>query len=265
MKIGFIGAGNMASAIIGGVIGSGLIPPCDIYAYDILGEKLNSLAQKTKINPCVSEEEAINNCGAVVLAVKPNVFHELLPRLGKSFEKNGSLIISIAAGKNIDFIGGLLGYEAKIARIMPNINATVGEAISAYCVNGLVSEKETEFIDAFCRSFGRSISLPEDKFPIFGVLGGCAPAYAYMFIDSLARAGVKNGMSKQEALEIAAQTVLGSAKQILESGLHPWELIDRVCSPGGTTIEGITALQEKGFESAVQRAVDASFEKDKRL
>lgn len=265
MKIGFIGAGNMATAIIRGVINSQLIRPEDIYAFDICKEKLSILASELKINACESAECVADSSDAVVLAVKPNVFPTLLPQMADSLKNNNSLIISIAAGKTIDYIANLLAFDAKIVRIMPNINATVGEAMSAYCCNGFVSETEKEFVDSFCSSFGKATNLSEEQFPIFGVIAGCAPAFAYMFIDSLARAAVKNGMPKKTALEIAAQTVLGSAKQIAESDLHPWELVDRVCSPGGTTIEGVVALQANAFESAVQKAVDASFEKDKKL
>ena len=102
-------------------------------------------------------------------------------------------------------------------------------------------------------------------FSVFGAIAGCAPAFSYMYIDSLARAAVKNGMDKKTALTVAAQTVLGSAEMILESDAHPWELVDRVCSPGGTTIEGVTSLQKDGFESAVQNAVDRAIEKDSKL
>lgn len=265
MKIGFIGAGNMASAIIKGVINSQLIAPQNIYAFDICQDKLCALSENLKINACENESAVIDNSDIVVLAVKPNVFQTLLPKIGDSLNKNNSLIVSIAAGKTIGFIESLLNFDAKIVRIMPNINATVGEAMSAYCSNSLVSEDDMKFIAEFCSSFGKAVSLPETQFPIFGVIAGCAPAFSYMFIDSLARAAVKNGMQKKTALEIAAQTVLGSAKQIAESDVHPWELVDRVCSPGGTTIEGVASLQENEFESSVQKAVDASFEKDKRL
>lgn len=265
MKIGFIGAGNMATAIIKGVINSKLLNCNEINAFDICSDKVNELAEELKINICGSVDDLINISDAIVLAVKPNVFPSLLNDIKQLLKNKNSLIISIAAGKTIEFISQQLGYNAKIIRIMPNINATVGEAMSAYCCNELVSSKEICFAESFCASFGKAISLPESQFPIFGVIAGCAPAFSYMFIDSLARAAVKNGMAKSTALEIATQTVLGSAKQIAQSNLHPWELVDRVCSPGGTTIEGVNALQADSFEATIQKAVDASFEKDKKL
>lgn len=148
---------------------------------------------------------------------------------------------------------------------MPNINAKVGAAMSALCANQQVTQAQKELVARLFCAVGQVKELDESFFPLFGVIAGSAPAFAYLFIDSLARAAVKNGMQKQAALEIAAQTVLGSAKLILESGEHPWVLIDQVCSPGGTTIEGIAALQETGFETGIRKAVDAALEKDRKL
>lgn len=148
---------------------------------------------------------------------------------------------------------------------MPNINATVGEAMTAYCTNGRPDEQQVKTVERLCSSFGKIIALDEKYFPIFGVLAGAAPAFSYLFIDELARAAVKLGMNKKQALEIAAQTVLGSAKLVAESDEHPFELIDKVCSPGGITIEGVTALQEFGFSNAITQAVRKAYEKDSKL
>ena len=175
------------------------------------------------------------------------------------------LVISIAAGKPLSFYEEYLGNDARIVRVMPNINAVVGEAISAFCAGSTVSDDDKDFVRKLLSSFGKAIELAEDKFSIYSAIGGCSPAFAYMFIDSMARAAVKNGMSKSDALMVSAQAVLGSAKMVLESGVHPWELIDRVCSPGGTTIEGVRALENSAFPAAVEKAVDSSFEKDQKL
>lgn len=137
--------------------------------------------------------------------------------------------------------------------------------MSAYCKNNIVTAEQEEFVNRVFSACGKIVYVEEEQFPIFSAIAGCSPAFAYLYIDSLARAGVKHGMNKKTALEIAAQTVLGSAKLILESGEHPWELIDQVCSPGGTTIEGVLSLQENGFETEITKAVDASFNKDKRM
>jgi pyrroline-5-carboxylate reductase len=141
----------------------------------------------------------------------------------------------------------------------------VGEAISAYTTNEHATNEDKQICEKIFGSVGKILYLDESQFALFGVLGGCTPAFSYMFIDALARAGVKNGMKKDVALGIVSQAVLGSAKMILESDEHPWELVDKVCSPGGTTIEGVTSLQSDRLEATVQKAVDKALEKDAKL
>ena len=211
MKVGFIGCGNMATAIINGITSNNAINGEDVYAFDIYAPATEKLKKSLNINVCNCEKDVVSSSDIIFLAVKPNIQASVLNTIDG--EIGDKLLISIAAGKTIDFIESNLKCKAKI----------------------------------------------------FGVIGGCGPAFAYMFIDAMARAGVKNGMKKSDALMIAAQTVLGSAKMILESDEHPWQLIDNVCSPGGTTIEGVTSLQADGFEAAVHNAVDKALDKDKKL
>lgn len=263
MKIGFIGCGNMASAIINGIIDNKAVNSSDVYAYDIYEPAVNKAVESKQINACKSEIEVVKSSDIILLAVKPNVQASVLNTIDG--EVGDKLLISIAAGKTIEFIESNLKCKAKIVRVMPNINAKVGEAISAYCFNELVNDDDKANVELLLNAIGKVLCLDESFFPLFGVIGGCGPAFAYMFIDAMARAGVKNGMKKSDALKISAQTVLGSAKMILESGEHPWQLIDNVCSPGGTTIEGVTSLQADGFEAAVHNAVDKALDKDKKL
>lgn len=263
--IGFIGSGNMASAIIRGLVSSGKYEGRDIAVFDICLEKAKDLANELSLCLLKSEKEIAQSCEAVVLAVKPDAFPALLEKIGEDLKEKDPLVISIAAGKTTQFIASLLPYTPRLIRIMPNINARAQAAISAFCGNERASAQDKSFASDFCGGFGRGIEIEEKKFSIYSAIGGCSPAFAFMFIDSLARAAVKNGMTKAEALEAAAQAVLGSAKLILESGEHPWALVDAVCSPGGTTIEGVCTLQEMGFEAAVEKAVEASFNKDKRI
>ncbi len=263
MKIGFIGCGNMASAIINGIIDNNAVNSSDVYAYDIYEPAVNKAVESKQINACKSEIEVVKSSDVILLAVKPNVQASVLNTIDG--EVGDKLLISIAAGKTIEFIESNLKCKAKIVRVMPNINAKVGEAISAYCFNELVNDDDKANVELLLNAIGKVLCLDENFFPLFGVIGGCGPAFAYMFIDAMARAGVKNGMKKSDALMISAQTVLGSAKMILESGEHPWQLIDNVCSPGGTTIEGVTSLQADGFEAAVHNAVDKALDKDKKL
>ena len=263
--VGFIGCGNMASAIIKGILSSGFLDGNSIGVYDILKEKTADFAKQNGIKYFSDEKELIDSCNTVVLSVKPNVFPTLLASAGEALEKNDPLIISIAAGKTTEEIASYLPYMPRVIRIMPNINAKVCAAVSAFCGNGRASAEDKEFVRGFCDSFGKGIEIEEKLFSIYSAIGGCSPAFTYMFIDSLARGAVKNGMPKAAALEIAAQAVLGSAKMILESDTHPWQLVDAVCSPGGTTIEGVASLQNDGFEASVIKAVEASYNKDKRL
>ena len=262
MKIGFIGCGNMASAIISGIISSDVVKGGDINCYDVYAPACDDLKEKYGVNVFIDINPVCINSDVIFIAVKPNVLAEVLEGIENT---NNKLFISIAAGKSLEFIEDNMNGNAKLVRVMPNINANVQEAISAYCTNSFVTDEDIKTVELLLNSFGKCIALDESYFGIFGVIGGCAPAFAYMFIDELARAAVKNGMKKSDALEIAAQTVYGSAKMIMQSDKHPWELIDNVCSPGGTTIEGIASLKADGFEKAIDNAVDKALEKDKRL
>ncbi|MGN0447800.1 MAG: pyrroline-5-carboxylate reductase [Acutalibacteraceae bacterium] len=262
--IGFIGCGNMASAIIKGLLKKGTSSK-EIAVFDIDSEKTAIFSKENGLTLKGSAKDIAMDCDTVVLSVKPNVFPFLLPEIGESLKANDPLIISIAAGKSTEFIASLLPYEPKLVRVMPNLNATVGEAISGFCLGGKATENDKTTAKSFCEAFGQCIEIDEKLFSIYSAIGGCGPAFSFMFIDSLARAGVKNGLTKNQALKAAAQTVLGSAKLILESDSHPWELVDKVCSPGGTTIEGVVSLQKDGFEKAVMNAVEASYNKDRLL
>lgn len=263
--LGFIGTGNMASAIIKGALKSGMLKGNEIAVYDIDKQKTKKLADEYGINVFESENDIAGKCDKVVLSVKPNVFSSLLSKIDAELKENKPLLISIAAGKTTEFIRSCLSYDAKIVRVMPNINAKVGGAVSAYCGNGNATESDLAFTKNLCESFGISVNISEKLFSVYSAIGGCSPAFAYMFIDALARAAVKNGMPKATALEVASGAVLGSAKMILESDEHPWQLVDQVCSPGGTTIEGVVSLQKDSFEAAVMNAVQAAVDKDKKL
>ncbi len=265
MNIGFIGTGNLANAMIKGILNAKAVDANNIFAYDIDAAKLKDVVQQYAINSEYSAEKIAQKCDVVLLLIKPADFPALLQQLDATLKKHDPLIISAAAGNSLEYVSSLLSYKPSLVRIMTNINATIGAAMSAYCTNGRPSQAQLELVEKLCSSFGEVTPLDEKYFSMFVVLAGSAPAFAYMFIDELARAGVKIGMNKKLALQIAAQTVLGSAKYILESGDHPYELIDRVCSPGGTTIEGIAALKEFGFSNAITKAVDRAFEKDAKL
>ena len=264
-KLGFIGCGNMAAAILNGVVKSQYVNGAEICVLDTCEEKATALKDSLGVDVLISAEEVAENAQVVVLAVKPQVFPEVLPKIKDALSENNHALVSIGAGKTISYLCSFLESNTPVIRVMPNINAKVGASMSAVCKNEKVSFALLDFVKGLCESFGDVIELPESQFSIFGVIAACSPAYAFMFIDSMARGAEKNGMKREDALKISAQAVLGSAKMMLESGDSPWALINSVCSPGGTTIEGIATLQNEEFDKAVMDAVQASYDKDKRM
>ncbi|NLN81809.1 MAG: pyrroline-5-carboxylate reductase [Clostridiales bacterium] len=264
MKIGFIGAGNMGGAILRGLV-SGGFRGGDILVYDRDSARLMQLFEDCGIVISSSAEEVAKQADTVILAVKPQILPSVLPALSPILARRTPLVISIAAGKSISWIEELLGGGVPLVRVMPNIAARVGEGMAAFCANGHVTDTHKKTVRMIFEAVGQIIELDEHLFPAFTSIAGCSPAFTLMYIDSLAQAGVRYGIPKSAALKIAAQSVLGTTRLMQETGEHPRNLADQVCSPGGTTIEGVCALQEHGFEDAVISAVSASFEKDKKL
>ena len=254
MRFGFIGAGNMASAIIRGMtIGTKSYDGKDIFITSKSGTSAQRLAETCGAAAVTTAAEVVAASDVLVLAVKPQI------------AAKKPLVVSIAAGKELAYLAELLPEGTPVVRIMPNINAKIGAATSGLCANALVTAEQKAVVKEMFATIGAVIEVEESQFGIFTVLAGSAPAFAYLYMDALARAAVKAGMSKKQALEIAAATVEGSAKMVLESGEHPMSLVDQVCSPGGTTIEGVAALQANGFEATLTKAFDAVLEKDKRM
>lgn len=266
MKFGFIGAGNMVSAIVKGMtIGTGSFSGSDIYVTSKGKVSAKHLAEACDCHFCDTSAEVVAQSDVVVLGVKPHILAEILPDLLPIFAEKKPIVVSIAAGKPLEYLADFLPKGTKILRVMPNINAKIGAATSGICKNAFVTEEEMTLVTEMFQTVGSVIPIDEAYFSQFMVIGGASVAFAYLYMDALARAGVKAGLTKKQALEITAETVLGSAKMILESGEAPWPLIDQVCSPGGTTIEGVMALQAGGFEATITNAFDAVLEKDKKL
>ena len=251
MRFGFIGAGNMASAIIRGMtIGTKSYDGKDIFITSKSGTSAQRLAETCGATAVTTAAEVVAASDVLVLAVKPHILAAVLPALKEEIAAKKPLVVSIAAGKELAYLAELLPEGTPVVRIMPNINAKIGAATSGLCANALVTAEQKAVVKEMFATIGAVIE---------------APAFAYLYMDALARAAVKAGMSKKQALEIAAATVEGSAKMVLESGEHPMSLVDQVCSPGGTTIEGVAALQANGFEATLTKAFDAVLEKDKRM
>ena len=261
MKIGFIGVGNLASAIIKGVLASKTADAKDLYIYDIDSAKVCSLSDSLGVNALSSANEAAGK-DVVVVAVKPKDFPSLMAEIADTLEQNDTLIISTAAGTTLGFISTLLPYEPRLIRIMPNINAAVGQAMTAYCTSPRVSDEQKAFAEKLCSAFGKVMPLDESLFSAFTACAGSAPAFAYMFIDELAKAAIKHGIDEKNAYIIAKQTVYGSALMTMNSLDNPGELAVKVCSPGGTTIEGVAALNEHGLSAMVEDAIDRTVAKD---
>ncbi len=262
---GFIGAGNMAGAIIKGVVKSKAIEPQEIIIYDINYENSEKLAKELGIGRAMSNLELIEKSDCIILCVKPNVLPNLISEYKEIIKEKNPLIISIAAGVSIKSMENILSNDKRLIRVMPNINADVGEAMSCICYNEQIKDSDKDIAKKIFESIGKICELDENYIAVFSGIAGCSPAFTFMFIESLAKAAHKNGINKSMAIKIAAQAVYGSAKKILESDEHPNALADKVCSPGGTTIEGVCKLDELAFSSAIVQAVEATIQKDAKL
>lgn len=263
-SIGVCGAGNMGQAIIKGLVAAGVIAPKQIFVYNIHKAKAQKLADETGIVVVDSAQELAEKSHALIMAVKPNIMTSSLNEIADCLQEN-TVVISIAAGLTIDQLASPLPPNTKIIRAMPNTPAMVGEGMASLTANQFVTDMEKEDTKGVFESFGKAEYVEERLIDSVCGLSGSGPAYVYMFIEALADGAVLEGMPRTMAYQFAAQTVLGAAKMVLETGEHPGKLKDDVCSPGGTTIEAVEALEERGFRATVSSAVIASAEKNKVL
>lgn len=264
MKIGFIGLGNMATAMIEGIIRSGIVSASDISGSAKTEATRQRIAEKSGILTTADNGEVAAGADLLFLAVKPNLFSDIIGEIAGKVREH-TVIISIAAGKTMEWIECEFAHDIKLIRCMPNTPALVGEGCTGVCRNGRVSDMELEQAMRLFKTFGIASEVPEKLMDAVIGVSGSSPAYVFLFIEAMADGAVAAGMSRKQAYEMAAQAVLGSAKMVLETGKHPGELKDMVCSPGGTTIEAVKVLEEKGFRAAVMEAMEACIEKSKRL
>ncbi len=253
MKIGFIGSGNLATSVIEGFIRNNVVSGDDIgfYSNDPLEQK-KFICEKYKIKSFESNSIVIQESDLVILAVKPNIIFKVLDEI-KGCDFNNKIILSVAAGVETAEIIKYLGYN-KVIRMMPNILGSVGEGMFVIANNADLSDKINIILDLFAQ-IGRVVVLNETYMSAVTAISGSAPAYVFMFIEALALGGIREGLPAAVAYEIASQVVLGSAKMALESDMHPAQLRDKVCSPAGTTIEAVAALENDRFTAAVMNAV----------
>ena len=263
-NIGFIGSGNMGSAMIKGIISSKLIEPGSIYVNDIHKEKLDKLEKNLSVKTNLNVKKVVKNVEVLVLSVKPNVYKKVLLDI-KDYLKKDMLIVTIAAGISIDFVENLIGDDKKIIRTMPNTPALVNEGMAALCPNKNIIKKELEEVKSIFESFGKAEVVKESLIDSVIGVSGSSPAYVFKFIEAMADGAVLGGMPRDKAYKFAAQAVLGSAKMVLETDMHPAELKDMVCSPGGTTIEAIASLEKQGFSGTVIEAINKCMDKSKNM
>ncbi len=262
MTIGFIGLGNMASAMIAGIIKQGDIAKEDIIGADTSDKAAEKAVETFGIRRMENNRDVAKNCAILVLSVKPQFYETVITEI-KDVVTDSQIILTIAPGKTLAWLARQFGQERRIARCMPNTPALVGEGCTAVCTSSLVTQEDIQTVLRILSSFGMAKLVNENLMDVAVGISGSSPAYVFLFIEAMADAAVAEGMPRQMAYEFAAKAVLGSAKMVLETGKHPGELKDMVCSPGGTTIQAVKALEKNGMRHAVMEAVQACIDKAK--
>ncbi len=262
-KLGFIGCGNMGSAMATGIINSGLIEPENLLLYDKNNIKGKKLAEKLNGNLLNSEQEVAENSDILVLAVKPNIYPEVLETI-KGHVKDNSIIVVIAVGITFDDVYEKLG-DVKVARVQPSTPAIVNESDTTIFTDQKVTTEEEKELIELLNSFGKTEVLPEYLMDVVPSIASSAPAYALMLISAMADGGCYQGFPRDQAVRLSAQAVLGAAKMVLETGENPDTLKNNICTPGGTTIEAVCSLEKDGFKGIVIEAVNKCAKKSKDM
>ncbi len=263
-KIGFIGCGNMGGAILKGVLSAGIVAAENVYVHTGDQQKTEELVSQHQINACMSNREVVEKAEMIILAVKPYLFDAIFAEFKDALNEK-KVLVSVAAGQSIENMTRLSTPQTKIVRTMPNTPAMVGSGMSAITPNENCTAEEIAAVMKVFESFGKAEIVPESLMDAIPAVSGSSPAYVFMMINALCDGAVRDGMSRSMALTFAAQAVLGSAKMVLESGMHPEALKDMVCSPNGTTIEAVAKLEEKGFRDAVLAGMKACTDRLKEM
>lgn len=262
--IGFIGAGNMGQAMAGGIVSSGIVKAENIIFSDISEENLKKAYRKYGVKTSNSNVLTASMADFLVFSVKPHLYKTVIDEI-KDYLKPETVVITIAAGITLEKLKNMFEKDVKTVRTMPNTPAMAGEGMTAVIPNEFITENELKEVMEILNSFGKAEIIEEKLIDAVIAVSGSSPAYVYMMIEAMGDAAVAGGMAREKAYKFAAQAVLGSAKMVLETGIHPGELKDMVCSPGGTTIEAVAALEENGFRSAIIKAMKICEEKSKEM
>lgn len=262
--VGFIGAGKMATALAKGFLRAGIVTPDEVMASDVVHHALEAFAAATGARVCGDNTEVVRKAQAIILAVKPSSVLPVLAEIKPLYTRE-HLIISIAAGIKLELIEGGLGMGARVVRVMPNTPALAGASASAFATGSSVLPEDVELTRKLFGAVGEIVEVKEPLLDAVTGLSGSGPAYICLVIEALSDGGVAAGLPRDIATRLAAQTVLGTAKMVLESGMHPALLREMVTSPGGTTIEGLHQLERAGARAAFISAVRAAAERSQQL
>lgn len=265
MKIGFIGSGNMATAMMSGIIKNEIVEANEIIASDLLEASREKIKKDLGIKVTDSNIEVVEKSEIVVLAVKPQFYESVINEI-KTVVRENQIILTIAPGKTLAWLEEKFEQDKiKLVRTMPNTPAMVLEGMTGVCYNGQITPEELEKVCHILGGFGKVEVISEHLMDVVVSVSGSSPAYIFMIIEAMADAAVADGMPRAQAYTFAAQAVMGSAKMVLETGMHPGALKDIVCSPGGTTIEAVRVLEKKGLRSAIMEAMKACYNKAKSM
>jgi pyrroline-5-carboxylate reductase len=262
--IGFIGCGNMAQAILGGILNSGIVDGRAVMTSAKSEATKSKVAEQFKVE-CTEDNLAVAGFSDILfLSVKPDQYKEVISEV-KDAVKEDAIVVTIAAGITMEWIESEFGRKLKIVRTMPNTPSLVGEGMTAYCDNQQLTDEELTEVSGILTSFGKAEQVDESLMDAIPAVSGSSPAYVFMFIEALADGAVLQGVPRSQAYQLASQAVLGAAKMVLETEKHPGELKDAVCSPGGATIEAVAALEKNGFKGAIMKAMEACGKKSASL
>lgn len=255
LKIGFIGTGNIGTSLIKGVLHSGVAQPDDIYIYDVDQIRADKLAKDTGVRLAKDNEQLAADCDYIVVAIKPPYVKCVLEEIKGSIT-DAKVLVSVAVGITIKTLKGVLGENVKVVRTMPNLPVMVGEGMTLVCFDNIVNDSEKAFVNSLFEGSGKVAELEERLMSQVTSLTGSSPAYVFMMIEAMADGAVLQGIPRKLSYRLASQAILGAAKMVLETGAHPAELKDQVCSPAGTTIAAVKTLEENAFRHILIDAME---------